>query len=130
MLVAGPRPAPRRADRTRSRARSSRSRTAATIFSWRPQASIRPSTISKFLSRLSAQLLSHRNEIDAAGGDLSIIEPACKRFDELEGYLYSNIGSLTDYGRARREGERIATAHIETTVNQLINQRMCNTSPR
>ncbi len=51
------------------------------------------------LSRLGAQLLSHRNEIDAAGDNLSKIEDACKRFDELEGYLYSNIGSLTDYGR-------------------------------
>jgi len=61
----------------------------------------------------------------AAGGDFSKIEAACKRFDELEGYLYSNIGLLTDYGRARREGERIATAHIESTVNQLINQRTC-----
>ncbi len=77
------------------------------------------------LSRLGAQLLSHRNEIDAAGSDLSKIEAACKRFDELEGYLYSNIGSLTDYGRAWRQGERIATANIESTVNQLINQRMC-----
>ena len=79
------------------------------------------------LSRLGAQLLSHRNEnkIDAVGGDLSKIEAACKRFDELEGYLYSNIGSLTDYGRAWREGERIATANIKSTVNQLINRRMC-----
>ncbi len=62
------------------------------------------------LSRLGAQLLSHRNKIDAARGDLSKIEAACKRFDELEAYLYSNIGSLTDYGRAWRQGERIATA--------------------
>jgi hypothetical protein len=76
------------------------------------------------LSRLGAQLLSHRNEIDAAGDNLSKIEDACKRFDELEGYLYSNIGSLTDYGRGWRQGERIGTAHIESTVNQLINQRM------
>jgi hypothetical protein len=45
---------------------------------------------------LGAQLLSHRNEIDAAGGDLAKIEAACKRFDELEGYLLSNIGSPTD----------------------------------
>jgi hypothetical protein len=59
------------------------------------------------------------------GGDLLKIEAACKRFYELEGYLYLNIGSLTDYGRARRQGERIATANIESTVNQLINQRMC-----
>ncbi|MBG0792857.1 hypothetical protein IYY11_05490 [Methylocystis sp. H62] len=77
------------------------------------------------LSRLGAQLLSHRKEIDAAGGDLSKIEAAYKRFDELQRYLYSNIGSLTDYGRARRQGERIATANIESTVNQLINQCMC-----
>jgi hypothetical protein len=77
------------------------------------------------LSRLGAQLLSHRNEIDAAGGDVSKIEAAYKRFNELEGYLYSNIRSLTDYGRAWRQGERIATANIESTVNQLINQRMC-----
>jgi hypothetical protein len=74
---------------------------------------------------LGAQLRAHRNEIDAADGDLSKIEAARKRFDELEGYLYSNIGSLTDYGRAWRQGERIATANIESTVNQLINQRMC-----
>ena len=77
------------------------------------------------LSRLGARLLSHRNEIDAAGSDLSKIEAACKRFGQVEGYLYSNIGSLTNFGRTRREGERIATAHIESTANQLINQRMC-----
>ena len=55
--------------------------------------------------------------------DLSKIEAAYKRFKELEGYLYSNIRSLTDYGRAWRQGERIATANIESTVNQLVNQR-------
>ena len=77
------------------------------------------------LARLCAQLLSHRNEIDAARGDSSKLEFALKRFYELEGYLHSNIGSLMDYGRAWRQGERIATAYIESTVNQLINQRMC-----
>jgi hypothetical protein len=77
------------------------------------------------LARLCAQLLSHRKEIDAARGDSSKLEFALKRFYELEGYLHSNIGSLMDYGRAWRQGERIATAYIESTVNQLINQRMC-----
>ena len=64
-------------------------------------------------------------KLTLAGGDLSKIEAACKRFNELEGYLYSNIRSLTDYGRAWRQGERIATANIKSTVNQLVNQRMC-----
>ena len=76
--------------------------------------------------RLCSQLLAQRNEVDAAGGDSSKLESALKRFYELEGYLHSNIGSLMDYGRSWRQGERIATAHIESTVNQLINQRMCN----
>jgi hypothetical protein len=40
--------------------------------------------------------------VDAAGGDLSKFGAACKRFDELEGYLYSKIKSLSDYGRACR----------------------------
>jgi hypothetical protein len=31
-----------------------------------------------------------------------------------------------DYGQAWRQGERVLTANIEPTVNQLINQRMCN----
>ena len=77
------------------------------------------------LARLCAQLLSHRTEIDAARGDSSKLEFALKRLYELEGYLHSNIGSLMDYGRAWRQGERIATAYIKSTVNQLINQRMC-----
>ncbi len=77
------------------------------------------------LSRLGAQILSHRNEIEAAGGDLARIEDAYKRFRELEHYAHANIGSLMDYGRAWRHGEPISTADIEATVNQLINQRMC-----
>jgi hypothetical protein len=54
-------------------------------------------------------------KIDAGGGDRSKIEAAYKRFKELEGYLYSNIRSLTGYGRAWRRGERIATANVEST---------------
>jgi len=77
------------------------------------------------LSHLGAQLRSDRNELEAAGDDVARIEGACKRFEELESYAYSNIGSLMDYGRAWRQGERVSTANIESTVNQLINQRMC-----
>ena len=54
-LGGGPTSALRRAERTRSCARSSRSRIAAKIFSWRPQASIRPSTISNSCVDLRAR---------------------------------------------------------------------------
>ena len=56
---------------------------------------------------------SHRNEIEAAGGDLARIEDAYRRFRELEHYAHANIGSLMDYGRAWRHGEPISTADIE-----------------
>jgi hypothetical protein len=38
---------------------------------------------------------------------------------------YRNIGSLADYAAHWRNGERVSTAHVESTVNQLVNQRMC-----
>lgn len=44
---------------------------------------------------------------------------------ELRRYLMANRTSLTNYGAAYRRGERVATAHVESTVNQVINQRMC-----
>jgi hypothetical protein len=44
---------------------------------------------------------------------------------ELRRYLMGNRDSLTNYGAAYRRGERVSTAHVESTVNQVINQRMC-----
>lgn len=41
------------------------------------------------LSLLGAQLLSHRNELEAAGHDVARIEDAYKRFEELERYVYA-----------------------------------------
>ena len=32
---------------------------------------------------------------------------------------------MTNYGAAYRRGERVATAHVASTVNQVTNQRMC-----
>jgi hypothetical protein len=39
--------------------------------------------------------------------------------------LYANRESVRGYAEAYRNGERISTAHVESTVNQLINWRMC-----
>jgi hypothetical protein len=39
--------------------------------------------------------------------------------------LYANREGVDDYAHAFRSGERISTAHVESTVNQLINWRMC-----
>ena len=47
------------------------------------------------------------------------------KLDELRSYLYANRESVMGYAEAYRNGERISSAHVESTVNQLINWRMC-----
>ena len=39
-------------------------------------------------------------------------------------YMYANAPSLINYSVARIDGERVSTAHIESTVNSLVNWRM------
>ena len=47
------------------------------------------------------------------------------KLEELRSYLYANRESVRGYAEAYRNGERVSTAHVESTVNQLINWRMC-----
>jgi hypothetical protein len=47
------------------------------------------------------------------------------RLDEFRSYLYANTKAVSGYARAFRRGERVGTAHVESTVNQLINWRFC-----
>jgi hypothetical protein len=47
------------------------------------------------------------------------------RLDELRSYLNSNHNSVRGYAQAFRQEERVSTAHVESTVNQLINWRFC-----
>ena len=47
------------------------------------------------------------------------------KLDELRSYLYANSKAVLGYARAFRHGERVGTAHVESTVNELINWRFC-----
>ena len=47
------------------------------------------------------------------------------RLDELRSYLYANAKAVQGYAKAFRKGRRVSTAHVESTVNQLINWRFC-----
>ena len=47
------------------------------------------------------------------------------KLDEIRDYLYRNSKAVVGYARAFRRGERVGTAHVESTVNQLINWRFC-----
>jgi hypothetical protein len=47
------------------------------------------------------------------------------QLDELRSYLYANETAVHEYAKTFREGGRGSSAHVESTVNQLINWRFC-----
>ena len=47
-----------------------------------------------------------------------------ERLTELWSYLTANQTRLINYGREYREGRRISTARVESTVDQLVDWRM------
>lgn len=47
------------------------------------------------------------------------------QLDELRSYLYANETAVHNYAKTFREGGRVSSAHVESTVNQLINWRSC-----
>lgn len=47
-----------------------------------------------------------------------------KYVQELETYIRNNAGSIVTYGERYRNGERISTAFVESTINQVISKRM------
>jgi hypothetical protein len=54
----------------------------------------------------------------------SSFEQVRERLAELWSYLTANQTRLINYGREYREGHRISTAHVESTVDQLVDWRM------
>jgi hypothetical protein len=52
------------------------------------------------------------------------IEQVRERLAELWSYLIANQTRLINFGREHREGHRISTALVESTVDQLVDWRM------
>ncbi|EDX82642.1 hypothetical protein S7335_943 [Synechococcus sp. PCC 7335] len=47
-----------------------------------------------------------------------------KKGEEFETYIIHNQQFITNYGERYRNGERISTGFVESTVNQVISKRM------
>ena len=47
-----------------------------------------------------------------------------KKVEEFQTYITNNQQFITNYGERYRNGERIATGFVESTVNQVISKRM------
>ena len=47
-----------------------------------------------------------------------------KQLDEFNGYIQNNREFIPNYGERYRNGERISTGFVESTVNQVVSKRM------
>ena len=60
-------------------------------------------------------------------GKIKTVYPYMKRFvrktGELYTYVTNNQSSIPDYGKRWRQGKRIATSFVESTVNTLVGKR-------
>ncbi len=43
---------------------------------------------------------------------------------ELETYIRNNVGAIVNYGERYRNGDRISTGFVESTINQVVSKRM------
>jgi len=43
---------------------------------------------------------------------------------ELETYITNNTGAIVNYGERYRNGDRISTGFVESTINQVVSKRM------
>jgi quercetin dioxygenase-like cupin family protein len=48
-----------------------------------------------------------------------------RQLDELRSYLFANENAVRGCAKAFRERKRVSTAHVESTLNQLVNWRSC-----
>ena len=52
------------------------------------------------------------------------VSRALRVIDDFQGYVCGNRRSIPNFARARAAGRRVSTAHVESVMNHLINQRM------
>ena len=53
-----------------------------------------------------------------------LIQKAARAVSEFETYIRNNEEFIPNFGERRRDGEKISTAFVESTVNQVISKRM------
>jgi hypothetical protein len=65
-------------------------------------------------------------DLDATGAETAdaTIRKLLKAVEEFQTYIEKNAGFIPNYGERWRYGERISTAFVESTVNQVISKRM------
>jgi hypothetical protein len=76
------------------------------------------------ITDLRLELMARARAVPAAGQGVARIQDMLDQLADFRRYMYANAPSLINYNIARIDGERVSTAHIESTVNSLVNWRM------
>jgi hypothetical protein len=63
-------------------------------------------------------------EVAVATGGESTARKLLKAVEEFRTYIENNAGFIPNYGERYRQGERISTGFVESTVNQVVSKRM------
>lgn len=63
-------------------------------------------------------------ELELMAGDTEKRDKLLKQVREFDGYIRNNREFIPNYGERYRNGERISTAFVESTVNQVVSKRM------
>jgi hypothetical protein len=63
-------------------------------------------------------------ELELTAGASENRDKLWKQLREFDGYLQNNREFIPNYGERYRNGERIATGFVESTVNQVVSKRM------
>ena len=61
--------------------------------------------------------------LDLIGSCSAAAEKLAAGISELRTYIRNNRGSIPNYGELYRQGERISTAFVESTINQVVSRR-------
>ena len=62
-------------------------------------------------------------DLDLIGRCSAAAEKLAAGISELRTYIRNNRGSIPNYGERYRQGERISTAFVESTINQVVSHR-------
>jgi hypothetical protein len=63
-------------------------------------------------------------DLELTAGDSENRDKLLKQLREFDGYIRNNRDFIPNYGERYRNGERIATGFVESTVNQVVSKRM------
>jgi hypothetical protein len=76
------------------------------------------------VERAQERIIDLQWELEIRAGGMENGKKLLKQLREFDGYIRNNQEFIPNYGERYRNGERISTGFVESTVNQVVSKRM------